>query len=140
MMLKQFLGDADPARPGGGRRHDRRHREPEQPRTLMELAQSQTDTDVRREAVEALADRASGAGTSSTRRAIIELLSTLATTDRDADVQVEAVETLGEIGGAAAVAELRKLARHASGRARASRSHRVAGRERRVRRPRPRRS
>ena len=41
---------------------------------------------------------------------IVELLSKLATTDHDNDVQVEAVETLGEIGGAAAVAQLQKLA------------------------------
>ena len=40
--------------------------------------------------------------------------------DRDADVQAEAAETLGEIGGAAAVAELRKLAEsHADERIRA---------------------
>lgn len=64
---------------------------------------------MRREAVEALADRASHGGDGD-QKTIVELLARLAATDRDADVQAEAAESLGEIGGASAVAALRKLA------------------------------
>ena len=94
--------------------------------TLMELARSHPNTNLRREAVEALADRASGQGAGagegkgegkgagegkgSASQSVVALLSTLATTDHEIDVQIEAVETLGEIGGAVAVAQLRKLA------------------------------
>jgi HEAT repeat protein len=53
--------------------------------TLVELAQSHSNTDVRREAVEALADRASNAG-SSDQAPIIELLAKLAAADRDMEL------------------------------------------------------
>jgi HEAT repeat protein/beta-lactamase regulating signal transducer with metallopeptidase domain len=77
--------------------------------TLVELAQAHTSADIRREAVEALAERASGHD-SADQTAIVGLLAKVAAADRDTDVQVEAVETLGEIGGAAAVTQLQKLA------------------------------
>ena len=51
----------------------------------MELARSHPSLDVRREAVEALAEHAGGQGegqASSEARAIVDLLSSLATTDR----------------------------------------------------------
>jgi HEAT repeat protein/beta-lactamase regulating signal transducer with metallopeptidase domain len=90
---------------------------------LMDLARSQSSSAIRREAVEAMADRASGRGQgtgTADQAAIVDLLARLAATDRDADVQAEAAQTLGEIGGAAAVAELRKLAEsHADERIRA---------------------
>ena len=81
--------------------------------TLIQLARSHTSTDVRRDAVEALADRAHGQGEgrpNAEMTQVVELLSALATADRDLDVQVQAIEALAEIGGGAAVAELRKLA------------------------------
>ena len=81
--------------------------------TLIQLARSHSGTSVRREAVEALAGRAHGQDegkTSVEQTKTIELLSALAAADRDIDVQTEAIEALGEIGGAAVVAELRKLA------------------------------
>jgi HEAT repeat protein len=90
--------------------------------TLMQLARSHASVDIRREAVEALAQRASDqheGRASSDRTAVVELLSTMAKSDRDADVQVEAVETLGEIHDSSSVAQLRELARtHADERVR----------------------
>jgi HEAT repeat protein len=81
--------------------------------TLIQLARSHENSNVRQEAIEALADRAHGHGDgkpAAELTKVVELLSTLATADRDIDVQTEAVESLAEVGGAAVVAELRKLA------------------------------
>jgi beta-lactamase regulating signal transducer with metallopeptidase domain/HEAT repeat protein len=80
---------------------------------LKELARSHASASVRREAVEALADRAAHRDEgqpSPDRAAIVELLATLARTDRDTEVQIEAVETLGEVHDPSAVARLRDLA------------------------------
>jgi beta-lactamase regulating signal transducer with metallopeptidase domain/HEAT repeat protein len=89
--------------------------------TLIQLARSHASVSVRREAVEALAHRASGQHEDSAkdRTAVVELLTALAKSDRDGDVQVEAVETLGEIHDSSSVAQLRELARtHADERVR----------------------
>ena len=121
-MLKEFLGDPDPDVQEEAVDTIAGIDNTSGVETLMELARSHPNTRLRREAVEALAHRASerGAGKANADQAVVELLSTLATTDRETDVQIEAVETLGEIGGAAAVAQLRKLAAtHADERVRA---------------------
>jgi HEAT repeat protein len=112
-MLKEFLTDRDPLVQEEAVDTIAGIEDSSSLETLMQLARSHESTRVRKEAVEALADRAHehDEGKASAEQAkIVELLSTLATADRDIDVQTEAVETLGEIGGAAAVAELRKLA------------------------------
>jgi HEAT repeat protein len=82
--------------------------------TLTELARTHPRASVRREAVEALADRTSDENNDSTgsseRSTILDLLTTLAKEDRDVEIQIEATETLGEIAGADAVTRLRELA------------------------------
>ncbi len=77
--------------------------------TLMALAQSHPRTNVRREAIEALADQSSDPD-EARDRTIVDLLEKLARNDRDIEVQLEAVETLGDIPGAAAAGRLRELA------------------------------
>jgi beta-lactamase regulating signal transducer with metallopeptidase domain/HEAT repeat protein len=111
-MLKEFLGDRDPRVQEEALDTIAGIDDASGVETLMELARSHPNTSLRREAVEALADRASeqGAGKGNADQAVIELLSTLAATDRETDVQIEAIEALSEIGGAVAVAQLRKLA------------------------------
>jgi HEAT repeat protein len=84
---------------------------PEGLEAVKQLARSHARMDVRREAVEALAHRASEGADAGERAAILELLSTIASSDREADVQAEAVETLGEIDDPQAVERLRELAR-----------------------------
>jgi beta-lactamase regulating signal transducer with metallopeptidase domain/HEAT repeat protein len=121
-MLKEFLGDRDPRVQAEAVDTIAGIENTSGVATLMELARSHPNTSLRREAVEALAQRASeqAAGKANADKAVVELLSTLAATDRETDVQIEAVETLGEIGSAAAVAQLRKLATtHADERVRA---------------------
>ena len=120
--LKEFLGDRDPRVQEEAIDTIAGIDNTSVAETLMELARTHPNTRIRREAVEALADRASGqgAGKGSGDQAVVELLSTLATTDRETDVQIAAVETLSEIGGAVAVAQLQKLATtHADERVRA---------------------
>jgi HEAT repeat protein len=78
--------------------------------TLRELARSHANADVRREAVEALADRASGDSDPRERAEIPELLSTVATGDPEIGVRVEAVQTLGEIDDPKAIDRLQTLA------------------------------
>jgi beta-lactamase regulating signal transducer with metallopeptidase domain/HEAT repeat protein len=79
---------------------------------LTELARTHPRMNVRREAIESLADHASheqgGAGA---KKAILDLLTALATEERDIEVQIEAVESLGEMTDGAAVERLRDLAR-----------------------------
>ena len=77
--------------------------------TLMALAQSHPRTNVRREAIEALADQSSDPD-EARDRTIVDLLEKLARNDRDIEVQLEAVETLGDIPGATAAGRLRELA------------------------------
>jgi HEAT repeat protein/beta-lactamase regulating signal transducer with metallopeptidase domain len=80
-------------------------------KTIRELAQSHASANVRREAVEALAHRASAHTNAREHAEIIELLSTIATTDAEINVRAEAVETLGEIDDPNALERLRELAR-----------------------------
>ena len=112
-FLKEFLSDRDPQIQEEAVDAIAAIEDTSSVETLIQLARSHESTSVRSEAIEALADRARGhdeGKPSAEQTKIIELLSALAGADRDIDVQTEAVETLGEIGGAAAVAELRKLA------------------------------
>jgi HEAT repeat protein len=112
-MVKEFLADRDPQVQEEAVDTIAGIADTSSVETLMQLARSHESTGVRKEAVEALADRARGhdeGKASAEQTKIVELLSTLATADRDIDVQTEAIETLGEIGAAAAIAELRKLA------------------------------
>ena len=111
--LKEFLADRDPQIQEEAVDTIAAIENSSSVETLIQLARSHTSTDVRRDAVEALADRAHGQGEgrpSAEMTQVVELLSALATADRDIDVQVEAIEALAEIGGGAGVAELRKLA------------------------------
>ena len=113
-QLKKFLADPDPAVVEEAVDTIAASENESSRATLMELARSHASLDVRREAVEALAQHAGAHGegqASSESRAIVDLLSSLATTDRSLDVQIEAAEALGEIGGAAANGALRELAR-----------------------------
>ena len=96
--------------------------------TLMALAQSHPRTNVRREAIEALADQSSDPD-EARDRTIVDLLEKLARNDRDIEVQLEAVETLGDIPGAAAAGRLRELARTHPDERRPRRSHRVVGQQ-----------
>ena len=113
-QLKKFLADPDPAVVEEAVDTIAASDSESSRATLMELARSHSSLDVRREAVEALAQHAGGHGEGkpgSESRAIVDLLASLATTDRALDVQTEATEALGEIGGAAANGALRELAR-----------------------------
>jgi HEAT repeat protein len=89
---------------------------PEAVATLHEIARSNASTDVRREAVEALADRAAAGDVqeSAERATILELLSTIATANSDIEVQIQAIESLGEISHPDASARLRELAQNHS--------------------------
>ena len=84
---------------------------PEGLATLRQLARSHANTDVRREAVEALGERASAHADGRERGEIFDLLSTIATSDPEIAVRVQAVETLGEIDDPKAVERLGELAR-----------------------------
>jgi beta-lactamase regulating signal transducer with metallopeptidase domain/HEAT repeat protein len=78
--------------------------------TLVEIAQTHHRRDTRRQAVEALGDRASGRdGRASERATVLDVLARLAATDADVEVQIEAAETLGGIPGPEAIARLRDL-------------------------------
>ena len=94
--------------------------------TLIDLARTHANREVRREAVESLGQHlpnnghGEGAGQVTETEArqlatVIDTLSALASEDRDREIQHEAVETLGEIPDRRAIDRVRELARsHAS--------------------------
>jgi beta-lactamase regulating signal transducer with metallopeptidase domain/HEAT repeat protein len=79
--------------------------------TLIDLARTHPRSSTRRQAVEALADRAADRhdGQPADRATVLDVLSKLAASDPDIEVQVEAAETLGGIPGPEAIARLRDL-------------------------------
>ena len=112
-FLKEFLSDRDPQIQEEAVDAIAAIEDTSSVETLIQLARSHETSNVRKEAVEALADRAHGQGEGkpdAELTKIVELLSTLAAADRDIDVQTEAIDSLAEIGGTAVVAALRKLA------------------------------
>ncbi len=127
-----------PPRPGEGRRHDRRHRGHQQrgdahaAGPIARRAPASAGRPSRRWPT-GLADTTRASRALSRRR-----LSNCCRRSRrriaTSMCRSEAIETLGEIGGAAVVAELRKLAGTHAERARARRRHRIAWRKRGARR------